>query len=72
MVVLGPQGTSSWEYSPGLSILVYRYLAVEVLWMRHCCWVFRVLVAIVLCDQIGPSLSIILECYYGFVTSEVD
>ena len=72
MAVLGPQGTSSWEYSRGLSILVYRYLAEEVLWMRHCCWVFRVLVAIGLCDRIGPLLTIVLEFYYRFVPSEVD
>jgi hypothetical protein len=65
MMLLGLQSTSSWEYSLGLSIQVCRYLAVEVLWMRHCCWVFRALVAIVPCGRIGPSLDYVLAFCFG-------
>jgi hypothetical protein len=65
MMVLGLQLTSFWGYSRGLSIRVCRYLVVEVLWMRHCCWVFRALVVTVLCDRIGPSLDSILGVYFS-------
>jgi hypothetical protein len=63
MMALVLQVPSSWEYSQGPSIQACHYLAVELPWMRHCCWAFRALVAIVPCGRIGPSLDSDLESF---------
>jgi hypothetical protein len=72
MMVLVLQLPSSWEYSRGLSIQVCRHLDAELLWMRHCCWAFHVLVAIVLCDRIGPSLGSVLKSCFDIATSRLE